>query len=106
MVTEGLPSVYGAAVAAAATPQAAAAVTELVIRAGGGAADAIVEAMRSAPAAPFDRLEPGDRVALALVRLGGLTARQVAEVTGEDPRQVCARLSAALRALADEQAAA
>ena len=112
-VLDDLPWIYGAARQAAADEDAAGAVTERVVRdaAPGAPRRALVaEAVRlgvggATPAAPFDRLPPRDREALALVRLAGMSVEEVAALTGEDAATVKRRLTAGLRTLATPQPA-
>jgi DNA-directed RNA polymerase specialized sigma24 family protein len=103
---DDLPWIYGAALATARSEATAREVTECAIRqAPAGAtrrrlvADAVRLAIASEPAVPFDALDPSDAQALALVRVAGLSAREVATATGEDPATVSRRLTAALRTL-------
>ena len=103
-VTDDLPWVYGAALAAAGTEAVARDVTENVLLQsppGSSRKDLITEAVRLAvrrtTVAPFDRLPAGDREALALVRLAGLNVVEVAAATGEEQDVVKRRLGAALR---------
>lgn len=81
------PHVYGAALAAARDERAAAGVTESVL--GGAASEpliarealverAILNAVRGAPAPCFERMPQPGRDAVALARLAGLSADQVA----------------------------
>jgi DNA-directed RNA polymerase specialized sigma24 family protein len=81
------PHVYGAALAAARDEQAAAGVAERVL--GGAAAEsliarealverAILTAVRAAPAACFEAMPQPGRDAVALARLAGYSADQVA----------------------------
>src|SRR3954469_6259434 len=68
----------------------------------------VAEAVRLAPggatpAAPFDRLPPRERQALALVRLAGMTIDEVAALTGEDPATIKRRRTAGLQTLATPQ---
>ena len=103
-VMDELPWVYGAALAASANADAAAEATATALEAGPGTraeliGRAIRAAVRSAPAAPFDLLEPDAAEALALVRLGGMDVDQVAALTGADAAEVKLRLAAALRDL-------
>jgi DNA-directed RNA polymerase specialized sigma24 family protein len=107
-VVDDLPWIYGAACHAAADETAARHVTERVVRdalPGTPRRALVAEAVRLAvggvaPAAPFDRLPPGERQALALVRLAGMGIDEVAALTGEDPATVKRRLTAGLQALA------
>jgi len=103
----GLAEVYGAALAAAADAQAAADVAAEVLTTaprplpGTDAlrAAAVVLALRRAPAAAFADVPPGEREALGLARLLGLSVTEVAEALGVDRRTAAARLTAGLRAL-------
>ena len=106
-VTDDLPWIYGAALAAAGSEAAAQDVTEDVLTHASpraSRADLVAEAVRLAvrrsPAAPFARLPEREREALALVRLARLDVGGVAAVTGEDPAEVKRRLGSALRSLA------
>jgi Sigma-70, region 4 len=107
-IMDDLPWIYGAACSAAADEAAARAVTERVVRdarPGTPRRALVAETVRLAvggvtPAAPFDRLPPGDREALALVRLAGMSIDEVATLTGEDQATVKRRLTAGLRTLA------
>ena len=108
-VTDDLPWIYGAALAAAATEEIARDVAEQVATTAARDASrselvarAIRSAVRVAPAAPFAGLAEEEREALALVRLGGFDVTEVARQTGTDPREVKRRLGAALRALAGQ----
>jgi DNA-directed RNA polymerase specialized sigma24 family protein len=105
--SDDLPWVYGAALAAARSSSAAERITEHVVlscSADASRARRIGEAVRlavgTAPAPPYDRLAPGAREALALVRLAGLRVDEVAALLGEDERTVKRRLAEALRTLA------
>jgi DNA-directed RNA polymerase specialized sigma24 family protein len=110
-VLDDLPWIYGAACHAAADEAAGRHVTERVVRdARPGTprralvAEAVRLAVRSAtPVAPFDRLPPREREALALVRLAGMAIEEVAAVTGEDTATVKRRLTAGLQMLATPQ---
>jgi DNA-directed RNA polymerase specialized sigma24 family protein len=104
---DDVPWVYGAARAATADEDVALDVTERVLRAAAPdsarrtlVAEAVRQAIRIEPAAPFAGLDRGDAEALALVRLAGLSAAEVADATGEDRATVSRRLTAALRTLA------
>lgn len=107
-VLDDLPWIYGAACHAAADEAAARHLTECVVRdarPGTPRRALIAEVVRLAvgsatPAAPFDRLPPRERQALALVRLAGMGIEEVAALTGEDPATVKRSLTAGLRALA------
>jgi hypothetical protein len=106
-VTDDLPWVYGAALAAAGSEAVARDVTEGVLLEASPEAtrrDLVTEAVRLAirrsRVAPFDGLPAADREALALVRLAGLNVVEVAAATGEEPDVVKRRLGAALRAVA------
>src|SRR3954470_23494722 len=80
-VLEHLPWIYGAACHATADEAAARHVTERVVhdaRPGTPRRALVAEAVRlgvgsATPAAPFDRVPPRERQALALVRLAGMT---------------------------------
>jgi hypothetical protein len=110
-VLDDLPWIYGAACHASADEAAAGRLTERVVREarpGTPRRALVAEAVRlavggAAPAAPFDRLPPREREALALVRLAGLGIDEVAALTGEDAATVKRRLSAGLRTLATPQ---
>jgi DNA-directed RNA polymerase specialized sigma24 family protein len=113
-----LGAVYGAAVAASRDEQAAAFVTERVVRraahdSSGKAADrkqlverAIVLAMIMVPAAPFASMPVESRPAVALARLVGYSAREIAaalEIPVEDAKHLLRRgLDALMPALMDE----
>jgi hypothetical protein len=107
-VMDDLPWLYGAACHATADEAAARQVTERVVRdarPGTPRRALVAEAVRLGvgsvtPAAPFDRLPPRERQALALVRLAGMGVEEVAALTGEDPATVKRRLTAGLRMLA------
>jgi len=106
----GLAEVYGAALAAAADARAAADVAAEVL----GAAprplpgtDAlrvatVILALRRAPAAAFAAIPPGEREALGLARLLGLSVTEIAEALGVDRRTAAQRLTAGLRSLAPD----
>jgi DNA-directed RNA polymerase specialized sigma24 family protein len=100
-----LPWVYGAALAASATRDAAVEATASALAGGGPTTRselvgrAIRTAIATAPAAPFDRLEPEAAEALALVRLGGLKVDEVARLIGSGAAEVKLRLAAGLRDL-------
>jgi DNA-directed RNA polymerase specialized sigma24 family protein len=110
-VLDDLPWIYGAACHASADEAAAGRLTERVVREarpGTPRRALVAEAVRlaaggAAQAAPFDRLPPREREALALVRLAGLGIDEVAALTGEDAATVKRRLSAGLRTLASPQ---
>jgi DNA-directed RNA polymerase specialized sigma24 family protein len=112
-VVDDLPWIYGAACHAAADETAARHVTERVVREarpGTPRRALVAEAVRLAvggvrPAAPFDRLPPREREAVALVRLAGMRVDEVAALTGEDAASVKRRLTAGLRTLATPQPA-
>jgi hypothetical protein len=85
------PQVYGAARAASRDEDAAADVLERVLRAAAGARlldrDRLVErairlGVRTKPAKGFAAMEPLDREAVALARLGGYSAADVAATLG------------------------
>jgi hypothetical protein len=107
-VVEELPWIYGAACQASADEATARDVTERVVRdapLGTPRRTLVAEAVRLAvgggtPAAPFDRLPPGERQALALVRLAGMSIGEVADLTGDDAGTVKRRLTAGLQTLA------
>jgi hypothetical protein len=106
-VTDDLPWIYGAALAAAGSEAVACDVTEDVLLDAPPEAsrkDLVTEAVRLAvrrtEIAPFDGLPAGDREALALVRLAGLTVTEVSAATGEEPDVVKRRLGTALRSIA------
>ena len=103
-VTEELPWIYGAALAASATEDAAVQATARALGEGPAPraeliARAIRAALRTAPAPPFDVLEPAAAEALALVRLAGMDVDTVAATVGVPPGEVKLRLAAALRDL-------
>jgi len=104
-VMDELPWVYGAALAASATRDAAVEATASALASGGPTTRselvgrAIRAAIKAAPAAPFDGLEPEAAEALALVRLGGLKVDEVSRITGAGAAEVKLRLAAALRDL-------
>jgi hypothetical protein len=106
-VTDDLPWVYGAALAAARSEAAAKDVTESVLveaEPDASRSDLAIEAVRLAvrrsPAQPFDGMDAADAEALALVRIAGMTVVEVAAATGEEPDVVKRRLGAALRVVA------
>ena len=106
-ITDDLAWIYGVALAATDSTSAAERVTERVVRCSApGAprpvlvAEAVRLAMCSAPAPPYDALDPDAREALALVRLAGLRVDEVAQLIGEDVLTVKRRLTHALRQLA------
>jgi hypothetical protein len=107
-VVEHLPWIYGAACHATADEAAARHVTERVVRdapPGTPRRALVAEAVRLGvgsvtPAAPFDRVPPRERQALALVRLAGMGIDEVAALTGEDIATVKRRLTGGLHALA------
>jgi hypothetical protein len=113
-VVDDLPWIYGAACHATGDEAAARDVTERVVgdaRPGTPRRALVAEAVRlgvggAMPAAPFDRLPPREREALALVRLAGLGVDEVAALTGEDAATVKRRLTAGLQALATPRPAA
>lgn len=109
-----VPHVYGAAVAASRDERAAAGVTERVL--GQAAAEgvisrdrlverAILAAVRRAPAPCFEVMRQPDRDAVALARLAGYSAQQVAASLGLSVEEVKASMLRALRAAAALQAA-
>ena len=110
-VVDDLPWIYGAACHATADEATARDLTERVVREarpGAPRRALLAEAVRLGvgspkPAAPFDRLAPRDRQALALVRLAGMGVEEVAVLTGEDPATVKRRLTDGLRTLATPQ---
>ncbi|MEA2384054.1 MAG: Sigma-70, region 4 [Solirubrobacteraceae bacterium] len=105
---DDLPWIYGAACHGTADEADARHLTERVVRAarpGTPRRALVAEAVRLAvgsetPAAPFHRLPPAERQALALVRLAGMDISEVAALTGEDQATVKRRLTAGLRTLA------
>lgn len=107
-VLDDLPWIYGAACHAVADEAAADDLTMRVVRdarPGTPRRALVAEAVRLGvggvtPAAPFDRVPPKEREALALVRLAGLGVEEVAALTGEDPATVKRRLTAGLQMLA------
>src|SRR5688572_11792167 len=103
------PHVYGAALAASRDERAAAGVTERVLEK--AAAEnvisrerlverAILAAVRRAPAHCFEVMRQPDRDAVALARLAGYSAAQVAESLGLSVEEVKASMLRALRAAA------
>ena len=105
---DDLPWIYGAARQAVADAAAADDLTLRVVRdarPGTPRRSLVAEAVRLGvggvtPAAPFDRVPPREREALALVRLAGLDVEEVAALTGEDATTVKRRLTAGLQMLA------
>jgi DNA-directed RNA polymerase specialized sigma24 family protein len=104
----GLAEVYGAALAATEDARAAADVAADVLTAAGRPlpgtdalrAAAVVLALRRAHAPSFASLAPGEREALGLARLLGLSVTEIARELDIDRRTAAARLTAGLRALA------
>ena len=103
------PHVYGAAVAASRDERAAAGVTERVLEKAAAedviARDRLVErailaAVRRAPAPCFEVMRQPDRDAVALARLAGYSAEQVAASLGLAVEEVKASMLRALRAAA------
>jgi DNA-directed RNA polymerase specialized sigma24 family protein len=103
------PHVYGAALAASRDERAAAGVTERVLEK--AAAEgvilrdrlverAILAAVRRAPAPCFEVMRQPDRDAVALARLAGYSAPQVAASLGLSVEEVKASMLRALRAAA------
>jgi hypothetical protein len=104
--------VYGAATAACADPELAEAIAERVLTAAirspcGGLADrgrlveeAVVLGVRVHPAPPFDALPLEEREAIALARLGGCTAQEIALATETSIEQVKASMRSGLERLA------
>jgi DNA-directed RNA polymerase specialized sigma24 family protein len=108
------PHVYGAALAAARDERAAAGVTERVL--GGAAAEAVIardtlverailSAVRRAPAPCFEAMSPPGREAVALARLAGYSADQVAASLELGVDDVKASMLHALRSAAVQQTA-
>jgi DNA-directed RNA polymerase specialized sigma24 family protein len=103
------PHVYGAALAASRDELAAAGVTERVLEKA-AAEDVIVRdrlverailaAVRRAPAPCFEVMQQPDRDAVALARLAGYSAEQVAASLGLSVKEVKASMLRALRAAA------
>jgi DNA-directed RNA polymerase specialized sigma24 family protein len=103
------PHVYGAALAASRDEHAAAGVTERVLEKA-AAEDVIVRdrlverailaAVRRAPAPCFEVMQQPDRDAVALARLAGYSAEQVAASLGLSVKEVKASMLRALRAAA------
>ena len=109
-VLAALPRVYGSALAAAVDDRAAQEVTARVIERAARlpaarehelAGQAILAAMRSAPAPPFDAMAPVDREAVALARLGRCSVDEIAEQLAISPAEVKRRLRSGLAALAE-----
>jgi DNA-directed RNA polymerase specialized sigma24 family protein len=104
----GLAEVYGAALAAAENAQAAADVAAEVLTTaprplpGTDAlrAATVILALRRAPSPAFAAIPPGEREALGLARLLGLSVGEIARELNIDRRTAAARLTAGLRALA------
>jgi DNA-directed RNA polymerase specialized sigma24 family protein len=103
------PHVYGAALAASRDERAAARVTERVLEKAAAedviARDRLVErailaAVRRAPAPCFEVMRQPDRDAVALARLAGYSADQVAASLGLAVEEVKASMLRALRAAA------
>jgi Sigma-70, region 4 len=106
------PSVYGAAVAAACDHEGAAVVAELAIagarrrrRAPPPDRRALVEealllASNLCPKAPFAKMEPADREAVVLARLGGYTVGEIAVALGITSGDAKRRLRRGLEAIA------
>jgi DNA-directed RNA polymerase specialized sigma24 family protein len=103
------PHVYGAALAASRDERAAAGVTERVLEKAAAedvtARDRLVErailaAVRRAPAPSFEVMRQPDRDAVALARLAGYSAQQVAASLGLSVEEVKASMLRALRAAA------
>ena len=107
----GLAEVYGAALAAAVDAQAAADVAAEVLATAARPLPGtealrvatVILALRRAPHAAFAAVPPGEREALALARLLGLSVTEIAEALGTDRRTAAARLTAALRSLAPDR---
>src|SRR5689334_9254465 len=99
----GLAEIYGAALAAAEDAQAAADVAAEVLTTAPRPlpgtdrlrADTVVLALRRAPTLAFAAIPPGEREALGLARLLGLSVTEIAEVLGVDRPTAAARLTAA-----------
>jgi DNA-directed RNA polymerase specialized sigma24 family protein len=103
------PHIYGAALAAASNERAAAGVTERVLETAAAedviARDRLIErailtAVRRAPAPCFEAMEQPDRDAVALARLAGYSAEQVASSLGIGVDEVKASMLRALRGVA------
>jgi DNA-directed RNA polymerase specialized sigma24 family protein len=103
------PHVYGAALAAARDEHAAAGVTERVLKEAASepviarerlVESAILAAVRRAPAACFEDMNQPDREAVALARLAGYSAEQVASSLGVEVAEVKAGMLRALRGAA------
>jgi DNA-directed RNA polymerase specialized sigma24 family protein len=103
------PHVYGAALAAARDEHAAAGVTERVLKEAASepviarerlVESAILAAVRRAPAPCFEDMNEPDREAVALARLAGYSAEQVASSLGVEVAEVKAGMLCALRGAA------
>src|SRR3954464_4529161 len=95
----GLAEVYGAALAAAQDAQAAADVAAEVLATAARPLPGrealrvapVICALRRAPSAAFAAVPPGEREALGLARLLGLSVTEIAEALGIDPRTAAPR---------------
>ena len=108
--------VYGAAVAACADPELADAIAERVmtsaIRIGCAngldrarlVEDAVLLAVRTDPSSPFSQLPAEEREVIALARLCGYTAQEIALVVDTSVEQVKATMLSGLARLADARA--
>jgi DNA-directed RNA polymerase specialized sigma24 family protein len=103
------PHVYGAALAASSDERAAAGVAERVLKKAAAedviARERLVErtiltAVRRAPAPCFEAMQQPDRDAVALARLAGYSAEQVASSLGMGVDEVKASMLRALRGVA------
>ena len=107
----GLAEVYGAALAAAEDAQAAADIAAEALATAARPLPGtealrvatVILALRRAPSAAFAAVPPGEREALGLARLLGLSVTDIAEALGVDRRTAAARLTAGLRALAADR---
>src|SRR3954468_10619825 len=110
----GLAEVYGAALAAAENAEAAADITVQVLTEAPRPlpdtetlrAQTVITALQRRPAAAFASVPPGEREALGLSRLLGMSLTEIAATLGIDRRTAAARLTAGLRALAVSDAVA
>jgi DNA-directed RNA polymerase specialized sigma24 family protein len=108
-----VPHVYGAALAASRDERSAAGVTERVLKKAAAetvvARDRLVEsailtAVRQAPAPCFEGMRQADREAVALARLAGYSADQVASSLGVGVGDVKASMLRGLKSAAFEAA--
>src|SRR3954468_10894969 len=106
----GLAEVYGAALAATVDALAAADVAAEVLTTAPRPLPStealrvatVILALRRAPANAFADVPPGEREALGLARLLGLSLTEIAEALGVDRRTAAQRLTAGLRSLAPD----